>query len=437
MTVQEQKPKGKRSKYQYDTSERCFKLFKESIKSPDTAYYWTNALNIYMAHRKARKYSDLLKGNPKKVQADLMEFVQHRKTKVRAQSVGVQLTGIKHFFWINDFDSINWDKVRAFIGERVKAVQDVPYTHDQIRDLCKHAKNRLRICILSEAQGGPRIGAIPTINKGDLSRVSRTKPDGTNEDMGFYRAHIYPGTEQAYITFFGPEASKEIDEYFSYRERCGEELNDNSPLIREEFDPKDEFQVEHPRRISKKTLAREIANVAVIAGVRPANKGGGPHNRHKVMLTHGLRKFFKKQCRRAGIDPINLEYLIGHKHGSPEFGVTSLMMTYDPAIEDELLKEYMKAIDNLTIDPANRLTKQVKELEVKAKKADQVDVLERAFADSKLETQAIMKRLQEQESTNKQLTETVAILLAAEKERKALEMHKDELLKKHEKDVSN
>lgn len=409
MAIQTRKVKGKRSKYQYDTSERCFKLFKESIKSPDTAYYWINSLNIYMAHRKARKYSDLLKGNPKKVQADLMEFIQARKTKVRAQSVSVQLTGIKHFFWINDFDSINWDKVRAFIGERVRAVQDVPYTHEQIRDLCKHAKNRIRICILSEAQGGPRIGAIPTINKADLSRVYKTKPDGTSEDMGFYRAHIYPGTEQAYVTFFGPEASKEIDEYFAYRQRCGETLTDDSPLIREEFDCKDKFQVEHPRRISKKTLAREIATIAVTAGVRPANKGGGPHQRHKVMLTHGLRKFFKKQCRRAGVDPVNLEYLIGHKHGSAEFGVTSLMMTYDPAIEDELLKEYMKAIDSLTIDPANRLSKQVKELEVKAKAADKVEALEKIVADGTVRHDAVVKQLAERDDRLKKLEEKQAL----------------------------
>lgn len=433
MTVQGQKRKVRASKYQFDQSEKCFKLFKESIKSPDTAYYWTNALNIYMAHRKARKYSDLLKGAPKKVQSDLMEFIQHRKTKVRAQSVSVQLTGIKHFYWINDFDGINWEKVRAFIGETIKAVQDVPYTHEQIRDLCKHSKSRLRICILSEAQGGPRIGAIPTISRGDLSRVYKTKADGTKEDIGFYRAHIYPGTKQAYITFFGPEASKEIDEYFAQRQRCGETLTDDSPLIREEFDCKDKFQVEHPRRISKKTLAREIATVAVTAGVRPANKGGGPHQRHKVMLTHGLRKFFKKQCRKAGVDAISLEYLVGHKTGNPEFGVTSLMMTYDPAIEEELLREYMKAIDNLTIDPANRLSKQVKELEVKAKAAEKVEALEKIVADGTIKHDAVMKRLTEQEQLNKELSDTVAMLVEAEKERKNLEKHQKDLEREEKK----
>jgi len=242
--------------------------------------------------------------------------------------------------------------------------------------------------------------------------------------MGFYRAHIYPGTKQAYIIFFGPEASKEIDEYFAWRERCGEELTEDSPLIREEFDPKDNFQVKHPRLISKKTLAREISNVAVLAGVRQANKNGGPSQRHKIMLTHGLRKFFKKQCRRAGVDAVNLEYMVGHKTGNPEFGVTSLMMTYDPAIEDELLKEYLKAIDNLTIDPANRLQKQVKELEVKAKAGEKVEALEKIVADGAMKNDAMLKRLAEQEQKNNELAETVAMLVQAQKERHELEKGK-------------
>ena len=97
MTVQEKKPRVRASKYKFDPSEHCFQLFKDSIKSPDTAYMWTNALLIYKAHRKASNYSELLKGKPAMVQEKLIEFVRYRKSKIRAQSVSVQLTGIRHF----------------------------------------------------------------------------------------------------------------------------------------------------------------------------------------------------------------------------------------------------------------------------------------------------------------------------------------------------
>jgi len=69
---------------------------------------WINALHIYMAHSKVSKYSDLLKGEPAKVQEKLIEFVRYRKSKVRVQSVSVQLTGIRHFYYINSFKGLSW-----------------------------------------------------------------------------------------------------------------------------------------------------------------------------------------------------------------------------------------------------------------------------------------------------------------------------------------
>lgn len=352
----------KQPKYNFDQSETCFKLFKESIMSPDTQYVWTNYLHNFMVSQGMQKYSDLLDGNPKLIQARLKDYIISKKGKVRAQSIGSQLTGIRHFYWINEFEGIDWERVRAFLPEATKAVEDKPYTHEKIRALVNAAKPRIRIPIYSEAQGGPRIGAFPLINKGDL----------TKNDYGFYRAVIYRGTPAVYVTFFGPEATKEIDDYFAYRQRCGEKLTDESPLIREEFDPKDKFAVEHPRRISKRTLERQIGYAAVAAGIRTVEKGGGPHKRKENMLTHGLRKFFKQQCRRAGVDPIVIECLVGHKNGDSKVGISKLMMTYDPSEEEELLTEYLKAIDLLTINDEARLKRANQDLQ---QKVDDVSIL--------------------------------------------------------------
>jgi hypothetical protein len=356
------KKKKREPKYKFDQSEIGFRLFKESITSPDTRYVWTNYLHNFMISQGMKKYSDLLDGNPKLIQARLKDYIISKKGKVRAQSIGSQLTGIRHFYWINEFEGIDWERVRAFLPEATKAVEDKPYTHAQIRAMINTAKPRIRIAIYSEAQGGPRIGAIPIIKKGDLTKT----------EHGFYRVVLYRGTPAVYVSYFGPETSKEIDEYFAYRERCGEVLTGDSPLIREEFDPKDTFQVKHPRFISKRTLERQIGYVAVAAGIRQVEKGGGPHKRKENMLTHGLRKFFKQQCRRAGVDPIVIEHLVGHKNGHSKIGISKLMMTYDPAMEDELLNEYLKAVDLLTINDEARLKRANQALQ---QKVDDVSIL--------------------------------------------------------------
>lgn len=84
------------------------------------------------------------------------------------------------------------------------------------------------------------------------------------------------------------------------------------------------------------------------------DKGGSARQRKENMLTHGLRKFAKRQMRKSGMDPVLIEYLMGHKSGDIEMGITKLMMTYDPSEDSELLTEYLKAIPNLTINSDKR-----------------------------------------------------------------------------------
>ena len=69
--------------------------------------------------------------------------------------------------------------------------------------------------------------------------------------------------------------------------------------------------------------------------------------------------------------------LLGHKIG--------LASAYYKPTEDEMLEEYMKAIDNLTINEENRLRKKVEKLEVEASQLQRL--------------QAAVQRLEEKMST--------------------------------------
>ena len=334
----------RKRKYTFDQSDPAFERFIRKIKSPASRKAWISALNQYMEYRHCTKYSQLLKGKPQQHEEWIEEYIAYRQDKgTRAQSVGSQVTGLRKFYRANKVKGIDWEEVREALGETVRAVEDKPYTHEQIARLAAASAPKIRIVEYSEAQGGPRVGAFPKMKLGDLTRL---------DELGLYRVKVYPLTEDAYVTFFGPEASKEIDEYLERRRRDGEELTPASPLIREDYTPK---TVKTPKFIAKKTIEGAIERAAKNAGLRFTNKGGGPDKRKETMLTHGLRKFFKQQCRRAGLDPIVIEWLVGHKSGEAKIGISKLMMVYDPAQEDELLTEYLKAVDNLTINEENRL----------------------------------------------------------------------------------
>lgn len=68
---------------------------------------------------------------------------------------------------------------------------------------------------------------------------------------------------------------------------------------------------------------------------------------------HGFRKFFTTQLVNSKLNPEIREMVLAHKIG--------LASSYYRPTEDEMLDEYMKAVDNLT---TNRLRKKMDKLEI-------------------------------------------------------------------------
>jgi hypothetical protein len=75
--------------------------------------------------------------------------------------------------------------------------------------------------------------------------------------------------------------------------------------------------------------------------------------RNIVAASHGFRKFAITQMGRSRMDAEVREMLVGHK-----LGVRSLYLKYS---EEDKLNEYLRAVDNLTINAENRLLAQVDE----------------------------------------------------------------------------
>ncbi len=83
------------------------------------------------------------------------------------------------------------------------------------------------------------------------------------------------------------------------------------------------------------------------------------HGQHRdeVPTVHGLRKFCITQMARAKVDTEIAKILTGHS-----IGVRSRYLNYT---DDDLLQEYLKAVDLPTINEENRLRRKVDTLEKK------------------------------------------------------------------------
>src|SRR5215831_11494358 len=77
--------------------------------------------------------------------------------------------------------------------------------------------------------------------------------------------------------------------------------------------------------------------------------------RHDFTI-HGFRKYFKTRAEQAGMKPINVEILMGHSVGISD--------SYYRPTEKELLQDYLRITDALTVYPENRLRH---ELEARSK----------------------------------------------------------------------
>jgi hypothetical protein len=83
------------------------------------------------------------------------------------------------------------------------------------------------------------------------------------------------------------------------------------------------------------------------------------------MIAHGFRKFFTTQLVNSKINPEIRAMLLGH-----DIGLAGAY--YKPTVE-EMYTEYEKAIDNLTIDPANRLQRKIETLTIEKSRLDRIE----------------------------------------------------------------
>jgi hypothetical protein len=88
---------------------------------------------------------------------------------------------------------------------------------------------------------------------------------------------------------------------------------------------------------------------------------------------HGFRKYFKTRAEQSGMKPINVEILMGHSVGISD--------SYYKPTETELLEDYLKSVDALTVSPENHLRHQVEKLKVENA---EIHIMKNNYLDMKL-----------------------------------------------------
>jgi integrase len=324
-----------------------------SIKSEATAYQYKGALRRYLSYRHQDNLEELLiTPNTKIIESDIIAylvFMRSQKTSWNHRSG--QISALKHFFKMNDIQ-LNWYKISKYLGEHTRVVKDRAYTTEEIQQILTKADERMRCVVLLLASTGMRIGAVPSLKITDLKKI---------EDYNLYQIIAYSNSEEEYYCFCTPEAAASIDSYLLYRERYGEKLTPNSPLIREMFNTQDPLKGRYPRHISLYAISENIQNLLLRAGinteVKQTESSQRGRERKEIARCHGFRKFATTNMIRSKVNPEAREMMLGHSIG--------LSDSYYRPDANEILQEYIKAVDLLTINEENRLQRKVKDLQTR------------------------------------------------------------------------
>lgn len=364
---------------------RAYANFIDSLRSQKTREAYCSGLKDFMKFVNVSNphHDQILSIQPKDLQDRIIDYVKTlRERKLAYQTIRVMLCAVRHFCIMNDV-TINWPKIYKFVGERTKTVRDRSYTRQEIRQILEKCDERKRVMFLLLLTG-MRIGALPELCFRHLKKWP---------EYGIYQITVYEGSTSEYVTLTTPEIAHAIDDYLEYRMRCGENITANAPLLREQFSMKD---ANNPRAMTLGALYTAMRRPVFDSGVRQPSHN--VHKRKEVMLFHGFRKYVNTAMIQAGVKPVIKEMLLGHAVG--------LEASYYRPTEEDMITEFLKAVELLTISEENVLGREVQKLRIEN---EQIEAIRSRF----LEMQANIKhRDNEIDQVRKQLNDILSLLPA-------------------------
>jgi len=327
--------------------------FINSLKSKETKVKYRTTLLKFIQHYQISNLENLLSLTVKDVEQMIINYITNMNARGLSHSyINLVMCAIFHFFDMNDV-ILNKKKIAKFSGEHKKMNTDRAYEHKEIKQLIDSGDFRFKALIHLLAATGCRLGAIPSL----LIRHLDKRND-------VYKVTVYGNTKEEYFCFTTPEATRAIDQYLDYRRRASEDVKPSSPLIRNDFDINSVSKVrKNSRHVSLPTLKNILYFRLIKIGLIAKSGLKGYQTRHEVPLSHGFRKFWMNQAVKSKMNPEIREMLLGHTIG--------IASSYYRPSEAEMLDEYMKAVDNLTINEENKLRREVKMLTIEKSKVDQ------------------------------------------------------------------
>jgi integrase len=151
----------------------CYRNFINPIKSPATKAAYEISLRRYLNHIKQKTPDDLLihSAAPRYIESQIIDYIMSlRNNQVSYATIQFLVAPIFTFYQLNDV-ILNRKKVSRYMGEYKRVVKDHTYTTEQIQQALQTADVRVRMVILLLSSTGARIGSLPSLTLGNLTKI--------------------------------------------------------------------------------------------------------------------------------------------------------------------------------------------------------------------------------------------------------------------------
>jgi hypothetical protein len=291
----------------------------------------------------------------------IIGFLQYQKERVEREEITAAtlynfVKALKLFCEMSEI-TISWKKITRGLPKVRRFADDRAPTIEEISKMSEYPDRRMKAIVYTMASSGIRLGAWDYLRWKDVEPI---KKGGITVAA---KITVYASDEEEYFTFITPEAFYELETWINYRKVTGEVIDKNTWVMRQLWNTKEGYYhgiVTEPVKLKSSGIKRLIERSLWSQGIR--KKSDIKRKRYEFQTDHGFRKWFKTRCEIAGMRSINIEKLMGHSVGISD--------SYYRATETELLEDYLKAIDLLTINEESRLVKKVKVLEIQRSKIE-------------------------------------------------------------------
>jgi integrase len=364
-------------------------LYIYSIKSPATKEKYLLRLGKFLYYigfqgaleDKARAFASKGKVDGNWAFSSIIRFIQFQKDRfnnkeITAGTIRNYVKSIKLFCAMADI-TLNWDKITRGLPKGRRYTDDRAPTLEEIKKLCEYPDRRIKAIVYTMISSGIRVGAW------DYLRWGNIRPIQEGSKIGAARIVVYDGEDDAYVTFITPSAYRELAEWMNYRKESGEAITDQSWIMRDLWDTQMKISrglATIPKKLTSIGVKRLMERAIWAQGLRSELQAG--KKRHPFATNHSLRKYFKTRCELGGMKPINIENLMGHSTGKSE--------PYYRPTENDLLQDYLKCVDVLSVNDERTLQKKVDDLANKSK--DNEYIVNAKLSEKEKEIQLLRQR---------------------------------------------